>query len=104
MGGNRGSSRCSVAASAILNRTISRLTMEGQLSMSASRQHDDEPLRTSSSKRFTTTEKVNAVLRLLKGEPLAKLSLELGVAAHRLERWQNDFVTGGSAALSKRKS
>jgi hypothetical protein len=57
-----------------------------------------------SGRRLTTAEKVSAVLRLLEGEPLASLSQELGVAVNRLERWQNDFVTAGSAALAKRKS
>ena len=27
----------------------------------------------------------------------------LGVAIRRVERWQNEFVTGGSAALAQRK-
>jgi hypothetical protein len=55
-----------------------------------------------SGRRLTTTEKVSAVLRLLKGESLANLSRELGVGVNRLERWQNDFVSAGSAALAKR--
>jgi len=71
--------------------------------MSASREHDDETPRASRLKRFGSREKVDAVLRLLKGDSVATVSAELGVAVHRLERWQNDFVTGGSAALSKQK-
>jgi len=55
-------------------------------------------------KQFAARDKTDAVMRLFKGESLADLGKELGVSAERLERWRNDFVTGGSAALSKRKS
>ena len=55
-------------------------------------------------KQFAARDKTDAVLRLLKGESLADVSTDLGVSTERLERWRNDFVTGGSAALSKRKS
>lgn len=69
--------------------------------MSGSKVPDNRPLL---AKRFTTREKVNAVLRLLKGESVEALSTELGIPIHRMERWQNDFVAGGSAELAKRKS
>ena len=55
-------------------------------------------------REFAAREKTDAVLRLLKGESLADVGKELGVSTERLERWRSDFVTGGSAALSKRKS
>ena len=71
--------------------------------MTSFRERDDQPLRSTPAKRFTTAEKMNVVLRLLKGESVEALSTELGVPIHRLERWQNDFVTGGSAELAKRK-
>ena len=55
-------------------------------------------------KQFAARDKTDAVLRLLKGDSLANVSTELGVSTDRLERWRNDFITGGSEALSKRKS
>jgi hypothetical protein len=55
-------------------------------------------------KRFTTAEKVNAVLRLVKGESREALSSELGVAIRRLERWNHDFIAGGSEALKTTRS
>jgi transposase-like protein len=39
------------------------------------------------------------VLRLLRGEPLEMLSRELGVEAHRLAAWRDDFLEGGKDAL-----
>ena len=39
------------------------------------------------------------VLRLLRGEPLEVLSRELGVEAHRLAAWRDDFLEGGKEAL-----
>jgi transposase-like protein len=43
--------------------------------------------------------KMEAVLRLLRGEPLETLSRELGVEAHRLAAWRDDFLEGGKEAL-----
>jgi transposase len=63
-----------------------------------------DPRIMSLTRQFAARDKTDAVLRLLKGESLADVGKELGVATERLERWRNDFVTGGSAALSKRKS
>jgi transposase-like protein len=71
--------------------------------MPAFRELDDHPPRVSSAMRFTTAEKVNAVLRVLKGDSIEAVSTELGVPIHRLERWQNRFVTGGSAAVANKK-
>ncbi len=42
---------------------------------------------------------MDAVLRLLRGEPLEVLSWELGVEAHRLAAWRDDFLEGGKEAL-----
>ena len=38
--------------------------------------------------RWSVSKKVDAVLRLLRGEPLDVLSRELGVEAHRLAAWE----------------
>jgi transposase-like protein len=39
------------------------------------------------------------VLRLLRGEPLEELSRELGVEAHRLAAWRDDFLEHGKQGL-----
>jgi transposase len=49
--------------------------------------------------RWSASKKVDAVLRLLRGEPLEVLSRELGVEAHRLAAWRDDFLEGGKDAL-----
>ena len=53
--------------------------------------------------RFTSHEKTDAVLRLLKGESAESVSQELGVSVGRIERWKNSFVAAGSAELARRK-
>jgi hypothetical protein len=52
---------------------------------------------------WNPAQKVAAVLRVLKGEPTAVLSEELGVSIRRLERWHSDFVAAGAAAMAKKK-
>jgi transposase-like protein len=42
---------------------------------------------------------MDAVLRLLRGEPLEALSRELGVEAHRLAAWRDDFLESGKQGL-----
>jgi transposase-like protein len=49
--------------------------------------------------RWSAGKKMDAVLRLLRGEALATLSRELGVEAHRLAAWRDDFLEGGKDAL-----
>jgi transposase len=49
--------------------------------------------------RWSASKKMDAVLRLLRGEPLDVLSRELGVEAHRLAAWRDDFLEGGKEAL-----
>jgi putative transposase len=49
--------------------------------------------------RWSAGKKMDAVLRLLRGEPLETLSRELGVEAHRLAAWRDDFLEGGKDAL-----
>jgi transposase-like protein len=44
--------------------------------------------------RWSAGKKMEAVLRLLRGEPLEVLSRELGVEAHRLAAWRDDFLQG----------
>jgi transposase len=49
--------------------------------------------------RWSAGKKMEVVLRLLRGEPLETLSRELGVEAHRLAAWRDDFLEGGKEAL-----
>jgi transposase len=49
--------------------------------------------------RWSAGKRMEAVLRLLRGEPLETLSRELGVEAHRLAAWRDDFLEGGKEAL-----
>jgi hypothetical protein len=65
----------------------------------------EQPLVPSESQhvRFTSHEKTDAVLRLLKGEAVETISQELGVSISRIERWKSSFVAAGSAELAKRK-
>ena len=49
--------------------------------------------------RWSAGKKMEAVLRLLRGESLEELSRELQVEAHRLAAWRNDFLEGGKDAL-----
>jgi transposase len=44
--------------------------------------------------RWSAGKKMDAVLRLLRGEPLETPSRELGVEAHRLVAWRDDFLEG----------
>jgi len=54
--------------------------------------------------RFWAKHKVEAVLRLLRGEPLDVLSRELQVGAAQLSQWRETFLTAGSQGLSSRPS
>lgn len=52
--------------------------------------------------RFSSQRKVEAVLRLLQGEPLDALSRELGVTAARLSEWREEFLAAGRDGLKSR--
>jgi transposase-like protein len=49
--------------------------------------------------RWSAGKKMEAVLRLLRGESLEELSRELRVEAHRLAAWRDDFLEGGKEGL-----
>src|SRR4029453_9929745 len=49
--------------------------------------------------RWSAGKKMDAVLRLLRGESLEELSRELQVEAHRLAAWRDDFLEGGKEGL-----
>jgi hypothetical protein len=73
--------------------------------MASMAEHDDahENRRSQSrAEQLTAAQKATAVLRVLRGESVEAVSEDLGVSIRRLERWQSEFVTAGSAALTKR--
>ena len=52
--------------------------------------------------RFSAKRKVEAVLRLLRGEELDALSIKLKVTAVKPSRWRETFLSAGSASLRRR--
>ncbi len=54
--------------------------------------------------RFSSRKKMEAVLRLLRGEDLDVLSRELKVTAKALSSWRDDFLAGGQANLKTRQA
>jgi hypothetical protein len=52
--------------------------------------------------RFSARRKMEAVLRLLRGEDLDHVSREIGVTAATLAQWREAFVVGGQASLKSR--
>jgi len=53
--------------------------------------------------RFSAKRKMVAVIRLLRGEDLDRLSRELRVTAATLSLWREEFVSGGQANLKARQ-
>jgi transposase len=53
--------------------------------------------------RFSSRRKMEAVLRLLRGEDLDSISRELQVTAATLSEWREAFVAGGQASLKSRQ-
>ena len=74
----------------------------GTGSMGARRATEDPVENPRRQRRFSARRKVDAVLRLLRGENLETLSRELGVAAHELSRWRDQFLASGQEAMKKR--
>ena len=50
-------------------------------------------------KRWSANRKKEAVLRLMRGEPIDALSRELGVEIYRLEEWREKALQGMDTAL-----
>jgi transposase-like protein len=68
--------------------------------MAVNNQNQHEPAGDYRSRlRWSAGKKMDAVLRLLRGEPLEVLSRELGVEAHRLAAWRDDFLESGKEGL-----
>ena len=49
--------------------------------------------------RFSSRRKMDAVIRLLRGEELDAVSRELGVTAATLSTWRDEFIAAGQAGL-----
>jgi transposase len=54
--------------------------------------------------RWSAGKKLDAVLRLLRGESLEELSRELQVEAHRLAAWRDDFLAAGKHGLNGQRA
>lgn len=54
--------------------------------------------------RFSSKRKMEAVLRLLKGESLDAVSRDLGVTAVKLSEWRDEFLRGAEAGLKSRET
>jgi hypothetical protein len=54
--------------------------------------------------RWSAGKKMDVVLRLLRGESLDVLSRELGVEAHRLAAWRDEFLAAGREGLKGQRS
>ena len=50
--------------------------------------------------RFSSRRKMDAVIRLLRGEELDAVSRELGVTAATLSTWRDEFIAAGQAGLN----
>lgn len=53
--------------------------------------------------RFSSKRKMEAVLRLLKGETLDAVSRDLGVTAAKLLEWRDEFLKSAEAGLKSRE-
>ncbi|MGD1095452.1 MAG: helix-turn-helix domain-containing protein [Bryobacteraceae bacterium] len=62
-----------------------------------------ESLHSQGHERITSRAKTEAVLRVLKGETVERVSEDLGISVGRIQRWKNNFVEAGSAELVRRK-
>jgi transposase len=66
--------------------------------------HNEQDGDHRSQPRWSAGKKTDAVLRLLRGEPLEELSRELKVEAHRLAAWRDDFLAAGKQGLKGQRA
>ena len=52
--------------------------------------------------RWSANCKIDVVLRLLRGESIEDVSREVGVEAHRLQAWRDDFLESGKQGLKQK--
>jgi transposase len=54
--------------------------------------------------RWSSNKKLDVVLQLLRGEKLEELSREVGVEAHRLAAWRDEFLDAGKEGLKGKRA
>jgi len=52
--------------------------------------------------RWSANKKTDVVLRLLRGERIDEVSRQVGVEAHRLAAWRDEFLSAGRVGLKGR--
>ena len=57
-----------------------------------------------STNRWSASKKLDVVLRLLRGEKLEEVSREVGVEAHRLAAWRDEFLDAGKEGLKGKRA
>ena len=57
-----------------------------------------------SKERWSANKKLDVVLRLLRGEKLEELSREVGIEAHRLAAWRDEFLDAGKEGLKGKRA
>ena len=53
--------------------------------------------------RWSANKKIDVVMRLLRGESLEDVSRDVGVEAHRLAAWRDDFIESGKTGLKAKR-
>ena len=54
--------------------------------------------------RWSAGEKLDVVLRLLRGEKLEEVSREVGIEAHRIAAWRDEFLDAGKEGLKGKRA
>jgi transposase len=54
--------------------------------------------------RWSAGKKLDVVLRLLRGERLEELSREVGIEAHRIAAWRDEFLDAGKEGLKGKRA
>jgi transposase len=57
-----------------------------------------------SKSRWSASKKLDVVLRMLRGEKLEELSREVGIEAHRLAAWRDEFLDAGKEGLKGKRA
>jgi len=66
--------------------------------------NDGEGTDVRSNNRWSASKKLDVVLRLLRDEKLEEVSREVGVEAHRLAAWRDEFLDAGKEGLKGKRA
>ena len=66
--------------------------------------NDGEGTDFRSNNRWSASKKLDVVLRLLRDEKLEEVSREVGVEAHRLAAWRDEFLDAGKEGLKGKRA